>query len=266
LGSRRQRGIKPAGITSPRPETLMAAADDHNIPALLSHLAYLHEGLPGEEIQPRTLRWAKRVYNAVVRLQFRYKYRDAGSTTLDRKSEVEIGAAIERVVDLAASVVEPLRAGGTKDRLDQLLQRETAQSIGAALANLLATAQDVGWLTGAAPTRDHDLERRSDVATMLAAWYRAKYGERVTAPSPASDAEPLPAAEAQAEFLASLALKLTAAHSPQVAALPDKAAQIVTDVAEAFFKSACEGLGAEGGNQRLQAIADNARRSRANRG
>lgn len=235
--------------------------DGNDLPALLSHLARLQSAL-----EPRTLRWAKQVYNAAVRLQFGFVYPDAEAEIADQQLGSAVGHAVEHLIDLASNAVVPLRVQETQETRGQILDRDTSQEINAAIRELLAVAGTTSWSTGESPADPPDLEGSFDIATKLAAWHQDRYAGKTPKPLVTPGVETSLEDESKAEFIASLALKLAVARSPVIARIPPKNARVVRDVAEAFFRQSASDLGASGGDQRLQAIADNARRSRAKEG
>jgi hypothetical protein len=247
----------------------MAATSGNDLPLLLSHLARLQNApKPAEATSPvpRTIRWAKQVYSTAVRLQFCFVYPDAAAEITDQQLEVDFGRAVENLINRASNAVVPLRVQETQEKLDEVLDRETGRELDDAITKVLAVAGTTSWGAGASPADPSGLEGDVDVAAKLAAWHQDRPAGKLSQPLVAPGVEPSLQDQSKAEFIASLALKLAVDRSPAIAQIPPKNARVVRDVSEALFRQSVSDLGSSGGDQRLQAIADNARRSKAKEG
>jgi hypothetical protein len=245
----------------------MPATDCNDPPALLGHLARLQravEPAEGTSTSPQNLRWAKQVYNAAVRLQFCFVYPD--TEIANRQLHTDFGHAIEHLIDHASNAVVPLREHETPEKLDELLDRETRRELDAAISGLLAVAGTESWVMGTSPADTSDFERGVDLVANLAAWHQGRREGEPPKPLVASGIQPSLEDDSKADFIASLALKLAVERSPVIARIPTMNARVFRDVAEAFFSQSVSDLGDSGGDQQLQAIAENVRRSQAKEG
>jgi hypothetical protein len=247
----------------------MAATSGNDLQVLLSHLARLQNTTkPAEAASPapRTIRWAKQVYSAAVRLQFCFVYPDAAAEIADQQLEADFGRAVEHLINLASNAVVPLRVQETQEKLDEVLDRATGHELDAAITEVLAVAGTTSWGAGASPADSSGLEGDVDITAKLAAWRQDRPAGKLPQPLVTPGVEPSLQDESEAEFIACLALKLAVDRSPAITQIPPKNARVVRNVAEALFRQSVSDLGSWGGDQRLQAIAANARRSKAKEG
>ena len=106
----------------------MAPPVDDTVSRLLSHLSWLIGA--GEDEEPRTLGWARRIYNSATHLQFRLVYPHQPTDRVATADTPELAKAIEHLVDVASDAVVPLRGPGDWASLVQTpLSTEAAQRL-----------------------------------------------------------------------------------------------------------------------------------------
>ncbi len=228
----------------------MAPPVDDTVSRLLSHLSWLIGA--GEDEEPRTLGWARRIYNSATHLQFRLVYPHQPTDRVATADTPELAKAIEHLVDVASDAVVPLRGPGDWASLVQTpLSTEAAQRLANAVMVVLDLAKAASWGGPFTVERHPDLDRPVDPVRLLAEWRRrspdVSKGHGATTR----------AEDARDEFSKGLATVIVARHSPSARKLPAGASRIFREVAEAYFGADVDALSGDRTGQPLQTYATN---------
>ena len=207
----------------------MAAADDDKVFRLLCHLAWLRNYSQAHE-KRWTLKWARRVYNSAVHLQFRFVYPHQPQDRVLGANQPLLAEAIERVVSLSADALRPIRDHAPAAPAEDALDVAEATSICDALGEMLDAVSKAGWGGPYAPKRQR------------------KHSEELSEKKLAPD-------EAMSEFCQGLATELVVRHSRLMTRIPERASEVLHQVADCFFKGDFDSLGKVDSGQRLQTFA-----------
>jgi len=223
---------------------------DDTVSHLLSHLSWLIGATEDEE--PRTLGWARRIYNSATHLQFRFVYPHHPKDRVATANDLELATAIENLVDAASDVVAPLRVPGDRASLERTpLSAEAVHRLTDAVMVVLDLAMAASWGGPFTVERHPDLDRPVNPVRLLAEWRRRS-------PDASKRHRSTPRAEdARDEFSKGLATVIVARHSPAARKLPAGVSRIFREVAEAYLGADVDALSGDRTGQPLQTYATN---------
>ena len=142
-----------------------------------------------------------------------------------------LAEAIERVVSLSADALRPIRDHAPAAPAEDALDVAEATSICDALGEMLDAVSKAGWNTWRRRTRG-----------------QRKHSEELSEKKLAPD-------EAMSEFCQGLATELVVRHSRLMTRIPERASEVLHQVADCFFKGDFDSLGKVDSGQRLQTFA-----------
>ena len=230
----------------------MASADDDKVFRLLCHLAWLRNYSQAHE-KRWTLKWARRVYNSAVHLQFRFVYPHQPQDRVLGADQPLLAEDIERVVSLSADALRPIRDHAPAAPAEDALDVAEATSICDALGEMLDAASKAGWGGAYTPKRHAECDRTVNPLHLLNTWRRRTRGQRKH--SEELSEKKLAPDEAMSEFCQGLATELVVRHSRLMTRIPERASEVLHQVADCFYKVDFDSLGSVDSGQRLQTLA-----------
>lgn len=217
----------------------MASAEDGVVLRLLSHLAWLNRADDQQSTGP-TLEWARRVYNSSVHLQFRFVYPHSDKDRVAKKDQQPLAAAIEAVVSTAAEAVDVIRDTSGAFEGNSQLDNETSSRLQRELGNLLAKANAIQWSGMHTPKEDVRLDQSVNPIRLLSEWRQRHARRRKKQTGAVNEVRPSDEANPKADFLLGLVTKIVADGSPVIEMMPEAAADIFQQVADAQFSADLE--------------------------